>query len=362
MWNYLDYHVQFVFKNEIGLSWRMDIFRPASLRGLCTVARWRYCTVLTAGSFAQHLDASLCVALSFLQLTFVGVRGRIRAADRRHQGRTVPPLANAFSLGRVSWVSLAHGTKATQHSSTAWKTRRGADIRIDAHHIPSFKSSKLKSFHNPTADTLMSAIPHELIMHAQSFPPSLPSWRSLTCVNAKKVETPDAPDETRLDKLISICVSHRGLWAELYSVQQHKCIRDSMWSRRKAHRCSQFIQEESVHPCRAGTVCRCVCWASRTSLEKLQPWKFESQQQYWNQSTGTRRLVDSLFWPSDVSLKRQWSGTVQEAMGGQQRKDKAKVSGTHFKAPWVKQTQLWGLWSSTSRWVLGFDQVWNSKL
>lgn len=89
--------------------------------------------VLTAGSLAQHLDASLCVALGLLQLALVGVGGRIRAADRRHQGRTVHPLANTLGLGRVGGVTLTDSAEATQHPSAACRTGRnkGGGVRMD---------------------------------------------------------------------------------------------------------------------------------------------------------------------------------------------------------------------------------------
>lgn len=74
-------------------------------------AWWRV-TLLTAGSLAQHLDASLCVALGFLQLALVGVGGRIRAADRRNQRWTFHSLANALTLGGISRVPLAYSAEA----------------------------------------------------------------------------------------------------------------------------------------------------------------------------------------------------------------------------------------------------------
>jgi len=78
--------------------------------------------LLTAGTLAQNLDASLGVALGFLQFALIGVGGRIRAADRCHQRWTVRFLANAVSLGWVSLVTLTYGTKATQHPSAACRT------------------------------------------------------------------------------------------------------------------------------------------------------------------------------------------------------------------------------------------------
>lgn len=81
-------------------------------------------TLLTAGSLALHLDASLCVALGFLQLALVGVGGRIRAANGRHQRWTVHSLANALGLGGVSWIPLTHSAEATQHPPAACQTGR----------------------------------------------------------------------------------------------------------------------------------------------------------------------------------------------------------------------------------------------
>lgn len=82
----------------------------------------RRVVLLTAGSLAQHLDATLSVALGFLQLALVGVGGRIRAAHRRHQGRAIHSLADTLSLGRVSRVALTYSAEATQHPSAACQT------------------------------------------------------------------------------------------------------------------------------------------------------------------------------------------------------------------------------------------------
>lgn len=93
------------------------------LRTTCYVYVWLV-MVLTAGSLAQHLDASLCVALGLLQLALVGVGGRIRAANWRHQRWTVHFLAKTLTLGWVKWVALTHSTKPTEHSFTACNTGR----------------------------------------------------------------------------------------------------------------------------------------------------------------------------------------------------------------------------------------------
>lgn len=147
--------------------------------------------LLTAGSLAQHLDASLCVALGFLKLALIGVGGRIRATDRRHQGRTIHSLANTLSLGRVSRVALTYSTEAAQHPSAACQTGRKkkeevlekiketCDHNIDfSHNFKVSHSSSNLSDHKPAQcivqlNTLMSAIlvlhlSYELIMHAQS--------------------------------------------------------------------------------------------------------------------------------------------------------------------------------------------------
>ena len=80
--------------------------------------------LLTAGPLAQNLDASLCVALGLLQLALIGVGGRIRATNRRHQGWTVHSLAHTLSLGRVGRVTLTYGAEAAQHPSAACQTER----------------------------------------------------------------------------------------------------------------------------------------------------------------------------------------------------------------------------------------------
>lgn len=91
--------------------------------------------LLTAGSLAQHLDATLCVALGFLQLALVGVGGRIRAAHRRHQRRAIHSLADTLSLGRVTRVALTYSAEATQHPSAACQTgekkKKGGGVRTD---------------------------------------------------------------------------------------------------------------------------------------------------------------------------------------------------------------------------------------
>ncbi len=105
--------------------------------------------LLTAGSLAQHLDASLCVTLGFLQLTLVGVGGGIGAANRCHQGRTVYSLADTLSLGGVGRVTLTYSTEATQHPSAACKTRRNkeggvrVDIQISEQNITFLHDSKV---------------------------------------------------------------------------------------------------------------------------------------------------------------------------------------------------------------------------
>lgn len=170
--------------------------------------------VLTAGSLAQNLDASLCVTLGFLQLTLIGVGGWIWAANRCHQGWTVQSLANTLSRCRVSWVTLTYSAKTTQHSSTACKTgiERGgirialltSDLNIVFVSISSPVSSKLPD-HKPTQcivqlNSLMSVIltlhlscmnwlsMHKLKQSLFSLISPLLSW-----VNAKKVNvlTPD---------------------------------------------------------------------------------------------------------------------------------------------------------------------------
>lgn len=95
--------------------------------------------VLTAGSFAQHLDASLCIALGFFQLALVRVGGRIWATNWRHQRRTIPSLANTLSLGRVSRVSFTYSAEATQHPSAACQAgrEREENVRIDISNIQS---------------------------------------------------------------------------------------------------------------------------------------------------------------------------------------------------------------------------------
>lgn len=97
----------------------------------------RQVIVLTAGSLAQHLDASLCITLCLLQLALVGVGGRIRAANRCYQGWTIHSLANALSLALVCWVSLTNGSEATQHPFAGCQTgrERGGDVRIDTSNI-----------------------------------------------------------------------------------------------------------------------------------------------------------------------------------------------------------------------------------
>lgn len=80
--------------------------------------------VLTAGSLAQHLDASLRVALGLLQLALVGVGGRVRAAHGRHQRRAFHSLADALGLGEVRRVTLAHSAEAAQHPPASCETGR----------------------------------------------------------------------------------------------------------------------------------------------------------------------------------------------------------------------------------------------
>lgn len=112
------YNVWAIFRVKVGLAVLLKWISSANTKQLTTVK------LLTAGSLAQHLDASLCVALGFLQLALVGVGGRIRTAHRGHQRRTVHPLANALCLGRVGWIPLAHGAEAAQHPPAACQRGR----------------------------------------------------------------------------------------------------------------------------------------------------------------------------------------------------------------------------------------------
>lgn len=165
--------------------------------------------LLTAGSLAQHLDASLCVALGFLQLALVGIGGWIRTAHRGHQRRTVHPLANALCLGRVGWITLTYGAEAAQHPPATCQRgrRKGGGVRchvfIGMKYLRRHKFMLTYSLHvgRPNIDECK---------------------HNLRC-NTRQV---------CLNTLISICMSHWGLGAELYTVQQR-------WY--EANRCSLFI-------------------------------------------------------------------------------------------------------------------------
>lgn len=168
--------------------------------------------VLTAGSLAQHLDASLWAALSFLQFTLVGVSRRIWATNRSDQGRTLHSFANTLCLGRVCWVTLTHSTKATQHPSAACKKKSEGEERLGSmwKHTSRRQLKLLLEFQSK------SMIPKsDFFIPQEKFPKNeckeniyLTTWQA--CLN----------------RFISICASHQGPGAELHTVEKHKCTRD----------------------------------------------------------------------------------------------------------------------------------------
>lgn len=102
---------------------------------------------LTAGPAAEQADAPLLAALRPQQLALVAVGGGVRAAHGRHHAGAGALPAHAGGSARVVGTGLAHGAKATQHSSARWGgTGRGGLSPQSSVHTRSRRCSAHGSF------------------------------------------------------------------------------------------------------------------------------------------------------------------------------------------------------------------------